>query len=210
MKEPLRQRKKARTALAIEQAGAELFERQGFDATTLEQIAEAVDVHKQTVLRYFKSKEEIAFAYRNRLYEDFARSLETRTTSVLEHWRSYILEVSTRPPAIMTLRRWFDFLATDDRLYAYQLRLNQRYQDTLAAAFASEAGTEADTDIFAHALAALLVSANSDVARMTIRSGRDRDVPRNVAQVIDLAATLRRESIPPAKPKRRRRGPPVK
>lgn len=200
MKEPLRQRKKARTAQAIEQAAAELFARQGFDATTLEQIAEAADIHKQTVLRYFRSKEDIAFAHRNRLFEEFARSLAERTGSVLEHWRTYILEVSSRPPAVMTLRKWFDFLASDDRLYAYQLRLNQRYQDTLAAAFAQEAGADPESDIFAHALAALLVSGNSDVARMTIRAGRDKDVPRAVAQVIDLAATLRREAIPAPEP----------
>ena len=207
MKEPLRQRKKARTAQAIEQAAVELFARQGFDGTTLEQIAEAADVHKQTVLRYFKSKEDIAFAHRNRIFDDFARSLEVRSGTVLDHWRQYIADTSTRPPAIMTLRNWFDFLATDDRLYAYQLRLNQRYQDTLAIAFADEAGTDPNQDIFAHALAALLVSGNSEVARMTVRHGRPKDVPGNVSQVIDLAATLRRETIPPAKPRRAKRRP---
>ena len=195
MKLPLRERKKARTALAIEEAATELFESQGFEATTLEQIAEAAEIHKQTVLRYFKTKEDVAFARRNRLFEEFAEGLANRKGSVLDHWRNHIATTSAAATHGKRLRRHFEFLATDDRLYAYQLHLNQKHQDLLAAAFSEEAGVEPETDIFSRALAALLVSGNSDVARMTLRSGHDDMVPENIMKVIDLAASLRRDTI---------------
>lgn len=44
---------------AIERAAFELFEVQGFDATTMEQIADAVGVGRRTLFRYFPSKNDI-------------------------------------------------------------------------------------------------------------------------------------------------------
>jgi hypothetical protein len=95
------------------------------------------------------------------------------------------------------LRRWYDFLASDDRLAGYQLRLNQKYQAALAAAFSEEHGTDPDTDLFANALSALLVSGTADVARMTVKLGHEEIVAQNSNKVIDLAETLRRETFAP-------------
>ncbi|MBX3484125.1 TetR/AcrR family transcriptional regulator [Phenylobacterium sp.] len=192
----LRERKKQKTWRAIATAAAELFQRQGFDATTLDQIADAVDVHRQTVLRYYKTKEEIAFAWRVRIYEAFRDGLETRTGTVLEYWRDYIRSVAGPAMKSKALGAWFAFLATDDRLYAYQLRLNERYRDTLAAALSEEAGVEPETDVFARGLASLLVFGNTDVARGLISKGMDDQVPDAGDSLIDLAATLRREAMP--------------
>ena len=44
---------------AIERAAFELFEAQGFDETTMEQIADAVGVGRRTLFRYFPSKNDI-------------------------------------------------------------------------------------------------------------------------------------------------------
>lgn len=44
---------------AIEQAAFGLFEQQGFDDTTMDQIAQAVGVGKRTLFRYFPSKNDI-------------------------------------------------------------------------------------------------------------------------------------------------------
>lgn len=44
---------------AIERAAFELFEVQGFDQTTMEQIATAVGVGRRTLFRYFPSKNDI-------------------------------------------------------------------------------------------------------------------------------------------------------
>lgn len=55
----LRERKKARTRAAIQQEALRLFREQGYEATTMEQIAEAAEVSQSTVFRYFSTKEEL-------------------------------------------------------------------------------------------------------------------------------------------------------
>lgn len=58
----LRERKKQQTRERIIDVALELCESQGFEATTVEQIADAADVSPRTVNRYFESKEDIVIA----------------------------------------------------------------------------------------------------------------------------------------------------
>ncbi|MER5224814.1 TetR/AcrR family transcriptional regulator [Streptomyces flaveus] len=55
----LRERKKLKTRIAIRNATYELIEEQGYDATTVEQIADRAEVSPSTVFRYFPTKEDI-------------------------------------------------------------------------------------------------------------------------------------------------------
>ncbi|WUH53444.1 TetR family transcriptional regulator [Streptomyces sp. NBC_00442] len=55
----LRERKKVKTRIAIRRATYGLIAEQGYEATTVEQIAEAAEVSPSTVFRYFPSKEDI-------------------------------------------------------------------------------------------------------------------------------------------------------
>ena len=55
----LRERKKIKTRTAIRDATYRLIEEQGYDATTIEQIAELAEVSPSTVFRYFPTKEDI-------------------------------------------------------------------------------------------------------------------------------------------------------
>ncbi|MDY6999295.1 MAG: TetR family transcriptional regulator [Actinomycetota bacterium] len=52
----LRERKKRRTREAVRTAAFRLFEEQGYQNTTVEQIAEAADVSSRTLFRYFPNK----------------------------------------------------------------------------------------------------------------------------------------------------------
>ena len=53
----LRERKKAKTREAIQRHALRLFRAQGYEATTVEQIAEAAEVSPSTFFRYFPTKE---------------------------------------------------------------------------------------------------------------------------------------------------------
>jgi AcrR family transcriptional regulator len=55
----LRERKKAKTRLAIREHAMRLFEEQGYAATTVDQIAEAAEVSQSTFFRYFPAKEDV-------------------------------------------------------------------------------------------------------------------------------------------------------
>jgi len=57
----LRERKRLATWRGIRDAALRLFEEQGYEATTVEQIAEAAEVSRATFFNYFASKEAVVF-----------------------------------------------------------------------------------------------------------------------------------------------------
>lgn len=67
----LRERKKAKTRSAIQRSALRLFLEQGYEAITVEQIAEAAEVSPSTFFRYFPTKEDVA------MYDDLDSPLIT-------------------------------------------------------------------------------------------------------------------------------------
>nr|WP_217505597.1 TetR/AcrR family transcriptional regulator [Pseudomonas corrugata] len=77
----LRERQKAERRQAISKAAIELFERQGFQNTTIEQIAGQAGVSAPTVFKYFGNKQEIILEI---LHEADQRALKDTRLQVPE------------------------------------------------------------------------------------------------------------------------------
>ncbi|GAA1352884.1 TetR/AcrR family transcriptional regulator [Streptomyces beijiangensis] len=91
----LRERKKIKTRTEIRRATYALIAEQGYDATTVEQIAEAAEVSPSTVFRYFPTKEDIVLTDE---YDPLlARELRARPAGepVLESLR-YVIAAGVR------------------------------------------------------------------------------------------------------------------
>lgn len=74
----LRDTKKERTRQTIADAALSLFERQGFDPTTVDQIAENAGVSRRTFFRYFPSKEAVVFPDREQRLRRFEELMAAR------------------------------------------------------------------------------------------------------------------------------------
>jgi len=57
----LRERKKIKTMALVQREALDLFLKQGYDATTVEQIAQVTEISLSTFFRYFPTKEAVVF-----------------------------------------------------------------------------------------------------------------------------------------------------
>jgi AcrR family transcriptional regulator len=107
----LRERKKARTRATLIDAAVELCDRQGFERTTVDQIAAIADVSPRTFSRYFATKDAIAVALIDDATDVAAAEL-ARQPSDIGHFealrRSYVsMYTSTKsaPPGALSADR---------------------------------------------------------------------------------------------------------
>ncbi len=97
--EGLRERKRRETLHRIAEQGLKLFLTHGYEATTLDAIAEAAGISRRTFFYYFKSKEEILLAWQDGGFNETLRAalLEQSTKqSPLNAVKSALLELTLR------------------------------------------------------------------------------------------------------------------
>ena len=79
-KEGLRERRRRETLRRIADTGLRLFLRNGYEATTLDAIAEEAGISRRTFFYYFKSKEEIILVWQSGLAEAIRRVVLEQST----------------------------------------------------------------------------------------------------------------------------------
>lgn len=162
----LRERKKAQRRMALHNAAVELFERQGYDETTVAQIAASAGVSPRTYFSYFPTKEAALFAP----LEDAISGLEVALSTppaegdVLSFLRERVMEMSAHGgPLGPNASQVLDTLAADhDHIVGHALRYLDRIGQALSQALRTEMGSAHDDALpdiaSAAAIAALAAS----------------------------------------------------
>ncbi|WP_174183751.1 TetR/AcrR family transcriptional regulator [Nocardia barduliensis] len=137
----LRERNRLRTREDIATAAMTLFEQQGYDTTTTEQIAKAAGVSIATYFRHFPTKEDVLFA-------DEDQSAAAMVDRVRERAdRSVSLAALAEPVAAFAgdlederIFRLTHMVMTNRQLEPRSLRTRLRWERDIARALAAEQG----------------------------------------------------------------------
>ncbi len=105
----LRERKKRRTRATLIDAAVELCVQQGYDNTTVEQIAAAADVSPRTFSRYFPTKDAVILAVVDEVAEYVADALARQPYDITEHDALVRAHVETFMPADPTAPETMSF-----------------------------------------------------------------------------------------------------
>jgi AcrR family transcriptional regulator len=147
----LRERKKSQTRVVIAETAVDLFRRHGFDAVTVEAVAQAAGVSKKTVFNYFPTKEDLVFdRTEDRLSSLLAAVTERgEDTTVLESFRALVLAQShqlsrLRDDLADGVDGFLDLVRRNPSLQRRIHEINADLTRQLAGALAAEAGTPAD------------------------------------------------------------------
>lgn len=106
-----RERKKQETYERLYSTALYLFQTQGYETTSIEQITQRADVGKGTFYNYFDSKEAVALEFSRRRYQDLilkgrlsqSNTIRERLSSLLEAWADFM--VHEREMAWVTIKQ---------------------------------------------------------------------------------------------------------
>ncbi|MFJ3902323.1 TetR/AcrR family transcriptional regulator [Streptomyces sp. NPDC090025] len=151
----LRERKKQRTRDALIRVALELFTTQGYERTTVDEIADAVEVSQRTFFRYFATKEEAAFAVQRMVEERFLQALAERPpgegpydamrNAVLSAWDTIGEAIAEVVPVELYIRS-FHLIESTPPLLAVHLRRSTEMEDSIARLIADREGIGLDED----------------------------------------------------------------
>ena len=143
----LRERKKRDRRRRIEDVAIELFERQGFDATTIDQIATGADIAPRTFFSYFDSKDDVVLAdYADRLGR-IVGELDRRPPGepIWTALRSSFAEVASDYEAEADrIARRFAIMAATPSVHARSLQLQAGWELTLGSHVAARLAVSPD------------------------------------------------------------------
>ena len=193
-----RERKKLETRRALFRAAVELFSARGVDATTVEDIADAVDVSARTFHRYFASKEDVLFFDAAERRARFAAFLDGRPAgeALLDSLRAAAHDLTDAflgDPA--DDRRRLELIRSSVTLRAQNLHhtdlLSQLVADFAAARLSIDAHDPLSRLLGACTIAALRT------ARERSLGASPADPHAEIDRCFDLVADLRAATTPP-------------
>ncbi|MEI9936637.1 MAG: TetR family transcriptional regulator [Pseudomonadota bacterium] len=193
----LRERKKAKTRLAISDVATKMFIERGFDEVTVMEVAAAAEVSVATIFNYFETKEDLFFDREGAVIEAARRFIVERKagetiTSVLH--REFLVAIDAGLPQLMT--HGARFLRTIEGSSALRARLRLGFEKTEAALAETIAGeTEAVAgDPTPQIAAALLVSIQRTLLESAfaavLRGDAAASTKRKLRQACDRAFVL--------------------
>ncbi|GGX01752.1 TetR/AcrR family transcriptional regulator [Streptomyces chryseus] len=151
----LRERKKQRTRDALLRVALELFTTRGYEHTTVDEIAEAVEVSQRTFFRYFASKEEAAFAVQEMVESRFVAELLVRPArerpftamrnAVLYSWNTIGEAIEAVVPVELHMRTYL-MIESTPALLAAHLRRSTELEERTARIIADREGLDLDAD----------------------------------------------------------------
>jgi AcrR family transcriptional regulator len=147
--EGLRERKKRRTRAAIAAAALELFDRRGFDAVTVADVADAAEVSEKTIFNYFPSKEDLVYSGLETFEGQLLAAIRERPfdQTLISAFGDFILEprglfVAESDAAADELIAVTRMIAASPALLAREQQILARYTDALARLIAAETGAK--------------------------------------------------------------------
>ncbi len=159
MNSGLQAQRLAKTRSDIQAAAFDLFERNGFDAVTIDQIAERAGVSPRTYFRYFEAKSDLVFGVVTGPIERIADALDARSAdeAVGDAFRAALREAldSMDDGSVTTLHRAGAILRSAESLRALSTSAMPARERRLEAALQSRLDTT-DQSISARFLATSL------------------------------------------------------
>ncbi|MCF1592351.1 TetR/AcrR family transcriptional regulator [Streptomyces muensis] len=189
--EGLRERKKQVTRAALMEAAMDLYERDGFHATTLEDIAAVVGVSARTLTRYFGSKEGVVLGYEDDYHAIVAGELARRPAgeSPLEALRASVLAAlgaeGVDSGRYLRLQR---LIITTPALLAKSLERTTEESHNLAGLLAERMGASPDADMRPRLVVSVVQAALQTAKEHWLRGQGDpsEDLTDLVRHALDL------------------------
>ncbi|GAA1384753.1 TetR family transcriptional regulator [Kitasatospora putterlickiae] len=160
----LRARKKQRTRDALIEAAHRLFLVQGFARTTVDEIADAVDVSQRTFFRYFANKDEVALAVLAEAEDRFIQLLRARPAeetpfqalraAIVGAWRDRADLRNTGPCSVTAALELIRMIEDSPTLLASHLRRVTEQERVLVGIIAEREGVDPAVDLRPAVLAA--------------------------------------------------------
>ncbi|WP_225825545.1 TetR/AcrR family transcriptional regulator [Streptomyces naphthomycinicus] len=211
----LRESKKRETRQLISDRATSLFIEQGFERTTIAEIAAAARVAKKTVTNYFPRKEDLALDHHEAFTRGLARTVadreagETPLAALARACRLALLEHS---PVIGFTGTAFARMVADSPTLTARLReLHDQRENELVAALATAAPGSAGT-IAPRAAAALIAGADRLLFRriqeLTLAGRTDDEITAALVPEADHIAALLAAALADCPAATARRTPP--